>query len=156
MQAVMELVAPQAGERGITLDVATPPGTLVVRADPERFRQILLNLVVNAVKFTPRGGVVNVRARLTGPDVIVEVEDTGEGISPRDRESIFAPFVRLRPGHAPGVGLGLAISRDMARAMGGDLSVDGNDGNDGNDGIGSCFTLRLPSGGVASSSRSAH
>jgi signal transduction histidine kinase len=132
-------VSHQAGERGVTLTIAEPDASIVIRADPERFRQIVLNLVGNAVKFTPPGGTVNVQQSLTDHDVIIQVRDTGRGIPRENHEMIFEPFVRLpRDRLTPGTGLGLAISREMARAMGGDLTLSGDID------VGSCFELRLP------------
>ena len=139
LRVVTEMITHQAGERGVTLTVAEPAETMVVRADPERFRQIVLNLVGNAVKFTPPGGSVTVRCTTTEHEAILEVRDDGRGIPHENHESIFEPFVRLpRDRLTPGTGLGLAISREMARAMGGDLTVTGDVD------VGSCFALRLP------------
>src|SRR5262249_48614506 len=106
---------------------------------PERFRQILLNLVGNAVKFTPPGGTVTLRQRVESCNCVIDVEDTGRGIPDAEQERIFEPFVRLRGDESvSGTGLGLAISREMARAMGGELSVSSKAG------AGSRFSLRLP------------
>jgi signal transduction histidine kinase len=134
--AVADLVAPQAAERQITLEIERIAASTVVLADHERLRQILVNLVGNAIKFTEPGGIVRLRATLDDGAAVVEVEDTGIGI-PRDSlETIFRPFTQLRS--EGGAGLGLAISRDMARGMGGELSVTSTVGE------GSCFALRLP------------
>jgi len=139
LRGVMELIAPQAREKRLSVEVAVPPTIGLVRADPERLRQIVVNLAGNAIKFTPAGGTIYIRAFASNADAIVEVEDTGPGIRPSERELIFEPFVRLRPDAVtPGAGLGLSISRDMARAMEGDLTV--QPGSNG----GSCFALRLP------------
>jgi signal transduction histidine kinase len=117
------------------------PPELAVRADADKLRQILLNLLSNAVKFTERGGRVDVSCRAEGDRVALSVRDTGIGIRPDHLARIFEPFVqvdqRLTRSHE-GVGLGLAISRDLARAMGGDLSADSTPGE------GSTFTLTLP------------
>lgn len=139
LQMVTELVAQHAAERNVAVVVDAADADAVVHADPERLRQILLNLVGNAVKYTPPGGTVTVRERVEGCDAVIDVEDTGAGI-PRDQhEHIFEPFVRLpRDAAVAGSGLGLAISREMARAMAGDLTVSSEVG------VGSCFRLRLP------------
>jgi len=100
--------------------------------------QILLNLVGNAIKFTPPGGRIAISSRATTTDAIVEIADTGLGIPEEKREEIFKPFSRLRTSTAPGTGLGLAISRDLARAMRGDITVTNADEG------GSRFVLRLP------------
>jgi len=143
MSAVDALVAPLAQTKGIELTVARPDADAVFIGDAERVRQILLNLVENAVKFTDAGGTVVMRCVPSGAWLDIEVEDSGIGIAPEKQERIFEPFVQLdRRFSNPrdGVGLGLAISRDLARAMGGDLRVQSVPGE------GSTFTLRLPAG----------
>jgi signal transduction histidine kinase len=126
--------------------------------DADRIRQIVVNLLVNACKFTQPGGRLTIRcgvsrraapeARLsgTGPWAFVEVEDTGEGIQPELLERVFEPFVQGNGTHTRtqgGTGLGLAISRQLARMMGGDLTVRSVAGE------GSCFTLWLGAAPVA-------
>jgi PAS domain S-box-containing protein len=139
LRGVVELIAPQASEANVSLDVDVPTRSTVVHADAERLRQIVLNLLGNAVKFTPPGGTVRLGMRVTETEAIVEVDDTGPGIPSAEREAIFEPFVRLRAdGMIPGTGLGLAISREMAREMGGDVAVVGGTEH------GSRFALRLP------------
>jgi signal transduction histidine kinase len=113
----------------------------VLRGDGERVRQILLNLVANAIKFTAQGEI-RVRAEGHGGSVTISVEDTGRGI-PGDRlEAIFDPFVQvdrnLTPDGQQGVGLGLAISRELATGMGGTLTAESEPGR------GSRFVLTLP------------
>jgi signal transduction histidine kinase/CHASE1-domain containing sensor protein len=132
---------PQVRARGLRAEY-DPGSDLVVRADPERLQQILLNLVGNAIKFTGPGGRIRVTAVPAGERVEIRVEDTGRGI-PADRlDSIFDPFVQVdRRGtdaSQQGIGLGLAISRDLALAMGGDITVHSEEGK------GSAFTLSLP------------
>jgi signal transduction histidine kinase len=134
---VAGMVGPQALARSIMLSVEDCPA-IVARADVERLGQILLNLLGNAVKFTPSGGRIQILSRATETDALVEVADTGLGVPDDKREEIFQPFVRLGDSIAPGTGLGLAISRDLARAMGGDI-VMGASGD-----CGSRFVLRLP------------
>jgi signal transduction histidine kinase len=138
---VESLVAPQVRERGLRYEHRPADPRLRVRADAEKLRQVLLNVLSNAVKFTAQGGSVTLDAHAAGDAVHVRVIDTGIGI-PRDRlESIFEPFVQLGrnlSSRHEGTGLGLAISRDLARAMGGDLSADSEPG------AGSTFTLTLP------------
>lgn len=102
-----------------------------VETDARRVRQVLGNLVSNAIKYTPAGGCITVRVRARpgvvrsrhGRWVAIEVSDTGPGIPPDKAEAIFQEFTRLRP-TVPGVGLGLAISRRIARMLGGDLTVE--------------------------------
>ena len=113
-------------------------------ADPDRLQQILLNLVTNAVKFTPRGGTVTISCRNTGERTLINVCDTGRGIPADHLERIFEPFVQvpgssgIEGGRQKGFGLGLAISRDLARRMNGDLTVTSVLG------AGSTFTVSLP------------
>ena len=121
---------------------------LIVRADREKVRQIVVNLVSNACKFTPRGGSIDVECVCLDQAVELRVIDSGPGIPPQKLDAIFEPFVQLDNGltrSTPGTGLGLAISRELARAMGGDLSVSSALGQ------GSTFTLTLPRGDIESS-----
>lgn len=136
--AVADLVAPQAAERKITLEIEQPVSSVIVLADQERVRQILVNLLGNAIKYTEPGGIVRLRATVRDDAAVVEVEDTGIGIPDDSLETIFRPFTQLKSER--GAGLGLAISRDMARGMGGELSVTSTVGE------GSCFALQLPFG----------
>jgi len=137
------LVMPQVRAKRLayTLDDCDP--TLVVRADREKLQQILLNLLSNAIKFTPPGGRIAVACGRRAADrVIVTVADTGVGIEPDKLDVIFEPFVQVDAKltrRQEGVGLGLAISRDLARGMKGDLTVDSAPG------AGSTFTVVLPS-----------
>jgi two-component system phosphate regulon sensor histidine kinase PhoR len=131
---------------GLALSIDVPADPLPVRADESRVRQVLGNLLSNALKYTPAGGV-EVRARLReaggapGPGrwVAVEVADTGVGIPAEERERVFEEFHRAHPGQAPGAGIGLAIARRLARMLGGELTVASEVGR------GSTFTLWLPS-----------
>ena len=111
-------------------------------ADPDRLRQILVNLLTNAIKFTAAGGHVTVSADQENDRVCIHVSDSGRGI-PADRlHSIFEPFEQVERSRVEtsqqGVGLGLSISRDLARGMGGDLAVASEAG------VGSRFTVTLP------------
>ena len=114
----------------------------VVLADPDRFQQILLNLLTNAIKFTPREGEISVTCTCERDRVRIHVRDTGIGIAPEQLARIFEPFVQLEMETAEdgnrGVGLGLAISRDLARAMRGEITVESTPGE------GSVFILDLP------------
>ena len=136
-----ELVAPQLAAKRLGFTVgACAPGVAAL-ADADKLRQVLLNLLSNAVKFTPPGGVVTLECAWADGRVHVRVRDTGVGIPADKLETVFAPFVQLdqsltRAGE--GIGLGLAISRDLARAMGGELTVESAVG------AGSTFTVTLP------------
>jgi PAS domain S-box-containing protein len=122
----------------------TPDRPHLVRADPEKLRQVLLNLLTNAVKFTAPGGSVALACETDAdaPVIRVRVHDTGRGIPPDQLERVFEPFVQIDRHRThesqQGVGLGLAISRDLARRMGGDLTVTSTVDE------GSTFTLTLP------------
>jgi signal transduction histidine kinase len=116
-----------------------------VKADPERTQQILLNLLTNAIKFTDSGGSVSVSSVASDETVRLSVTDTGRGIEREKLGRIFEPFVQvdrhLTNVSQQGVGLGLAISRDLARRMGGDITAESEVGR------GSTFTLSLPRAG---------
>lgn len=141
LHAIAEFMTPQLDAKQITLHVGTYDPALVVHADAERVRQILLNLLGNAFKFTERGGRIALECATYDTGVEIRVQDTGIGIPPDQLEYIFEPFVQVDPRltrSEGGVGLGLAISRELARGMGGDLSVTSRLGE------GSTFMLRLP------------
>jgi signal transduction histidine kinase len=141
VHAVEIMTAPQLASRGISLENDCVETSLCVTADEEKVRQILLNLLSNAVKFTEPGGRIAVRCSGDQRVVIVCVEDTGRGIPSGKLDSIFEPFVQVNrnvSGSEEGVGLGLAISRDLARLMNGDLTVESTVGE------GSVFALQLP------------
>ena len=142
----------QVAERGLTLTnaVSGGPGDLPYWGDEGRVRQILVNLLTNAMKFTDPGGRITLSggtgatvkgAKLTGPGpwVYVRVEDTGRGIPADKLEAIFEPFHQSEPNdQQSGTGLGLSISRQLARLMGGDLVAQSEAG------AGASFTLWLP------------
>jgi len=136
------LCALQAKARDLTLTVTPCDGDVSVAADAERFQQILLNLITNAIKFTSSGGSIAVTCDSEAGTVRIQVQDTGVGIRPVDIERVFEPFVQidrhLTAETQQGVGLGLSISRELARAMRGDLTLQSAEG------AGSTFTLTLP------------
>ena len=130
-----------ADEKQLTLATAQCGADVAAWADPEKVRQILVNLVMNAVKYTAAGGTITLSCAATGDTVVAHVADTGPGIEPTRLESIFEPFVQLATGltdRQGGIGLGLPISRDLARAMNGDVVAESTVG------AGSRFTLSLP------------
>ena len=145
--AVEDLVGPQLAARAVAWDCELPAPSLVAIGDTEKVERVLANLVTNAIKFSPHGGRIVVRAASRDGAVVVQVRDSGPGIPEAEFETIFEPFVRLgvpRDGdQPPGTGLGLAICRQFARGMGGDVTVRNVDG-------GAEFTLVLPAGGEAS------
>jgi signal transduction histidine kinase len=141
MGHAIELIEPLFGQKGLVFKGITGDSSILARADPERVTQILVNLLSNAIKFTPAGGEICAECGITGDVVTLRVSDTGIGIAADKHEAIFEPFIQLKEGlsdRESGVGLGLAISRDLARAMDGDLTVESAEGKGAN------FTLSLP------------
>jgi signal transduction histidine kinase len=152
--AALALIQPQAAARNLELhQLPTPEPAPIYRGDDERARQILVNLLSNAVKFTPPGGMISVQiGQSQTPDPVTKLQpkrsyvsfrvtDTGTGIPEEKLISIFDPFVQAESGHSrprEGSGLGLTISRRLARLMGGDLTVKSDVGK------GSTFTLWMP------------
>ena len=118
---VLTFVAPQAAERRVAL-VEDVERNLTVRGDPTRVRQVLVNLVSNAVKFT-EDGTVRVFGRAHAGSVVLTVKDDGRGLTRQELATLFQPFV-AGIGTSPGTGLGLVISRRLAEAMGGSLELD--------------------------------
>ena len=145
VQATLPMIEPQLAARGLRYELNVPP-ELRAQADREKVEQILLNLLSNASKFTPAGGCVSVDAGIAiDSDEIVElrVRDTGVGIPENRLEAIFDPFVQVessKAGRVEGSGLGLSISREMARGMGGDIVAESELG------VGSTFEIRLRRG----------
>jgi PAS domain S-box-containing protein len=140
LASVEELTAPLAAAKHITYHIHSEcPGARIC-ADKEKLRQILVNVLSNAIRYTPEHGLINVSCAGAGSDVLIHVTDTGVGIPPDKLEAVFEPFVqvdRAYPGQREGTGLGLSISRELARGMEGDLTVHSELGK------GSVFTLRL-------------
>lgn len=137
---VLEVGVRLARGTGVSVNVREV-APVTVCGDPVALRRALLNLVENAVKYTPAGGKVELSLACAGRAVEVTVEDTGIGIHPSDVERIFEPFVRLeaaRGRETSGTGLGLTIARSIAVGHGGSLTVDSTPG------AGSRFTIRLP------------
>ena len=152
LEDVAGLVVPQMQSKALTCTVDPCDASLGIHTDAEKARQILLNLLTNAYKFTDRGGRVGISCSSTstfGPDnttpvrhVSIRVTDSGRGIPADKLVAIFEPFVQIDRRQTPtpdqGLGLGLAISRDLARTLGGDLTVESTPGK------GSTFILNLP------------
>lgn len=138
---------PVAAARRMQLSLALPPDeSLVVYSDPTRVRQIVGNLVSNALKYTQEGGRCEVRASPlaacdappSGPWIAIVVTDNGPGIPPEKQHLLFREFTRFSPGSADGSGIGLAISQQLARALEARLTFESTVG------VGSTFTLWLP------------
>jgi nitrogen-specific signal transduction histidine kinase/CheY-like chemotaxis protein len=141
LREVADAARERAAEKGLSLETALDAADPWVSADRVRIRQVVRNLVDNAVKFTPTGGRVIVRSdRGAGREVRIEVTDTGAGIAPADQERIFEPYVQLgRDRETGGIGLGLHLARKLVEAQGGTLGV-WSDGL----GRGSTFTVLMP------------
>ena len=130
-------------QAGVVVEVAIPTGPMTLAADHSRIRQLFMNLLTNAIKYTPKGGNVWIEASETGGQITVTVRDTGIGIAPGDLPLIFDRFwradaARSRTGERPGAGLGLAICQWIAEAHGGSIEAQSRPGR------GTTFTVKLP------------
>lgn len=137
---VTDMMAPLARAKRLQLDAAEPAEPLIVRCDRQRSKQILVNLISNAIKFTAQGHihVSGFRDPAAPHDARIAVSDTGIGLRPDQVPLLFQEFLQLpTPYQHMGTGLGLAISRKLARLMGGDIEVESDYGH------GSTFTLKL-------------
>jgi signal transduction histidine kinase len=140
---VFMLLRPAAEAKSVTLVQACAP-SLCVEADADKLKQILINLVGNAVKFSRVDSQVCVRVRLASEGLRILVEDQGPGVAPEDLPHLFERFYRGRAGDAaPGSGLGLAIAKNLARLHGGDITLSSQSGR------GSTFELDLPAAATA-------
>ncbi|OYU99747.1 MAG: hypothetical protein CFE45_11770, partial [Burkholderiales bacterium PBB5] len=143
-QEALAMVEAAAAQAGVTLAVSLSPLAELAQADATRLRQVLINLLSNAVKYNHPGGSVELRTRPAGVgDLLIEVHDTGLGLSEDQIDQLFTPFNRLGRetgggAAASGTGIGLVISRRLAELMGGELTVSSTVGE------GSVFSLRLP------------
>jgi signal transduction histidine kinase len=139
MAAVVE---PLAFAAGLQFALDMPQHPVIIRTDPDKLRQVLVNLGGNAVKYTKEGRI-RVALRENGVNrIAVDVSDTGIGIAPEHLDQIFEPFWQVDPdrrGHDAGTGLGLSVVRELARLLGGEVSVESTLGK------GSTFTVRVPS-----------
>lgn len=142
VQDIEEEFAALALTKGVHLTTVAPPAkTLTVRGHESELYRLLLNLVGNALEYTPTGGHVTLRLTQRDRYALIDVEDTGIGIAPPDQAKIFDRFYRINPDrsrHTGGSGLGLAIAQAIAQAHGGEIQVKSEIGQ------GSCFTIQLP------------
>ena len=141
IQSLREFVEPQLREKGLTFTMADDIPDAEACGDPDKVRQVLINLLSNAIKFTPPGGHIELECYEDDKMLYLSVQDSGSGIPEDKLEAIFEPFVQVNRDYASkheGTGLGLSISRDLARRMGGELSVTSAMG------VGSKFVLALP------------
>lgn len=141
IDAAFTLVKERAARREVTLEQVVEPAIGAMIGDERKFKQILLNLLTNAIKFTPEGGVVRLSALSNEGRIVVSVSDTGIGIAEEDLERIFDEFQQARGGHArdvEGTGLGLSLTRRFVEMHGGGIEVSSELGE------GSVFTFSLP------------
>ena len=142
VSAVEQIVTPETTKKHLTLRVTDIDSSLLVHADPDRLRQILLNLVANSVKFTEPGGTIQVDAEGTSNHVTIRVIDNGIGISEENLKRVFDPFFQVDQRGTrrhPGVGLGLSIVRDIVLAMNGNVDIASEAGK------GTTVSISLPS-----------
>ncbi|MEO8881450.1 MAG: GAF domain-containing sensor histidine kinase [Gemmatimonadaceae bacterium] len=147
LSASCAMLEPLLREKSLTCDDSAVDPSIVAIGDREKVLQILVNLISNSIKFTSQGGHIWLDADADEESVKLRVFDSGIGIAVDKLDAIFEPFIQVTSGAARtdvGLGLGLAISRDLARAMRGELSVESKVG------VGSTFTLTLPRAGAAS------
>jgi signal transduction histidine kinase len=139
LEQVAQEYQAQAEARGHSFVLDPLVHDITLETDPVRVRQILGNLLSNAIKYTPAGGEVGLRLRDGGPGGLgIEVWDTGPGIPEGKRQLLFREFTRLTPHEEPGAGVGLSISEQLTRALGGRIAVESEEGR------GSAFVLWLP------------
>jgi signal transduction histidine kinase len=137
LREVTEEFLPSSQEKGVVLDTTPPEADTIVRADRSRLMQVLGNLIGNALKFTPSGGHIDLRAEARGDVVVFEVKDTGPGIRP---EHVPHVFERYWKANGSGTGLGLFIAQGIVQAHGGRLDVRSQPG------LGATFLFAVPRG----------
>jgi signal transduction histidine kinase len=141
VSAVEQIVTPETTKKALTLRVGEIDSTMIVHADPDRLRQILLNLVTNSVKFTEPGGIIQIDAEPADQNIRIKVTDSGIGISEANLGHVFDPFFQVDQGGTrrhPGVGLGLSIVRDIVLAMSGEVDMTSEPGK------GTTVSISLP------------
>jgi signal transduction histidine kinase len=149
IEQCITIVDAKAGQNEVTVTAQVEPDASEIVADPLRLKQVLLNLLTNAVKFNERGGFVRMHVREDANDVVISVRDTGRGIEPEQLENLFDPYYQAAYGdQGIGTGLGLSIAKQLVELHGGTISVESVVGS------GSAFTIRLPrsAGGDAQTS----
>jgi signal transduction histidine kinase len=140
LSVIANYMAPVASSHSQTLTLDLPPSLPLVWADEGRLRQIVLNLLSNAAKFTPEGGKITLRARETGANLVIEVQDSGHGISKEEQQQLFEPYHRLERDRErlSGLGLGLALCKTLVELHGGRIWVESSVGQ------GSTFIFSVP------------
>ncbi|NPV68943.1 MAG: PAS domain S-box protein [Anaerolineae bacterium] len=138
VEKVVDVQQPTAAQQGLTLTTRLPEAPLIASIDSKRITQVITNLVVNAMNYTPAGGAITVSVAREEDSAVIRVQDTGIGIPAEALPHIFEPFFRVSEEVARGTGLGLTISREIVDLHGGTLTVESEVGR------GSTFTVRLP------------
>jgi signal transduction histidine kinase len=145
VREVADAFLAQARAKRLEMNLTLEPGLPVIQTDPDRLRQVVGNLISNAVKYTPQGGHIDVRTSVGHPqttseerEIEITIADDGPGIPADKLPVLFAEFTRFDPAAAEGAGLGLAISKKIAQALGGDIEVNTEVGR------GTSFCLLLP------------
>jgi signal transduction histidine kinase len=131
LRSALDLAVPSIERAGLRLEADGVPPTLAARADPDRLAQVLANLLSNAVRYTPRGGVITVKAERRPDDILVSVANTGEPIPPDDLDHVFERFYRVeksRDRAHGGAGIGLAIVKQLVESTGGRVGAESGDG----------------------------
>jgi PAS domain S-box-containing protein len=137
IRQVVSYLEPEAERQQIELRIDTPPHPLHVQADPYRLLQVVINLMKNALNYTPVEGVVNIQLTIEGDEALITVMDNGPGIDEKMLSHLFEPFFRLSEDNK-GAGLGLSIAQEIVKSHGGSISVESTVG------VGSRFTVHLP------------
>ena len=139
LQRAISTSEPAATAKRVRLELRVNGTAVTLRTDPMRLEQILLNLLTNAIRHSPDGGAIEVSANPESAHTMFAVIDHGPGVPPELRERIFEPFERFDPHSGLGTGLGLPVSRRLAAALGGSLTVEETPGG------GATFNLKIPS-----------
>jgi signal transduction histidine kinase len=140
IRAAVDVVRPAAEQQRIGLEIALPDAPAVVLGDADRLRQVIWNLLTNALKFTPAGGSIRVEAVASAPEIVIRVCDTGRGIEEALRPVIFDRFRQGSKAGKGGLGLGLSISKEIVSLHGGTIAAANRPGG------GAVFTVALPRG----------
>jgi two-component system sensor histidine kinase TctE len=143
-RATVQDWVPASFAHKIDLGFEAPGAPPAIAGNALMLREMLSNLIDNALRYTPPGGSVTVRVRLDGSDALLEVEDTGPGIAPAERAHVFERFYRILGSQAPGSGLGLAIVREIAQQHGADIAISNNPRCQSTKLPGSLFRLTFP------------
>jgi signal transduction histidine kinase len=133
-------ITPLLQGKGQKLTTDLPPSLHIIHGDGPRLEQVLLNLMTNAVKFTPRGGSISIKAQEEESGLVVSIKDNGIGIAQEEQSRLFKPYSRVSADrqHQPGLGLGLALSKQVVELHGGRIWVESESGR------GSTFSFFLP------------